>query len=79
MEQLCGELHEFNVMFLVAQVIDTRFSAVMGFADEAASKQATALIRKYKFHGRAPICVDRSGPRTIEVARPSRHCRNDCT
>jgi hypothetical protein len=33
-------------MFLVAQVIDTRFSAVMGFADEAASKQATALITK---------------------------------
>lgn len=54
MEQLCGELHEFNVMFLVAQVIDTRFSAVMGFADEAASKQATALIRKYELHGRAP-------------------------
>ena len=35
-----------NVMFLVAQVIDTRFSAVMGFEDEAASKQATALIKK---------------------------------
>lgn len=33
-------------MFLVAQVIDTRFSAVMGFADEAAAKQATALIKK---------------------------------
>ena len=35
-----------NVMFLVAQVIDTRFSVVMGFADEAASKQATTLIKK---------------------------------
>ncbi len=35
-----------NVMFLVAQVIDARFSAVMGFEDEAASKQATTLIKK---------------------------------
>ena len=35
-----------NVTFLVAQVIDTRFSAVMGFEDEAASKQATTLIKK---------------------------------
>ena len=35
-----------NVMFLVAQVVDTRFSAVMGFEDEAASKQATTLIKK---------------------------------
>ena len=35
-----------NVMFLVAQVIDTRFSAVMGFEEEEASKQATALIKK---------------------------------
>ena len=35
-----------NVMFLVAQVIDERFSAVMGFADEAAAKEATTLIRK---------------------------------
>jgi hypothetical protein len=35
-----------NMMFLVAQVIDKRFSAVMGFEDEAASKQATLLIKK---------------------------------
>jgi hypothetical protein len=35
-----------NVIFLVAQVIDTRFSAVMGFADEATSKKATAIIKK---------------------------------
>jgi hypothetical protein len=35
-----------NVMFLVAQVVDTRFSVVMGFEDEEASKLATALIRK---------------------------------
>jgi hypothetical protein len=35
-----------NVVFVVAQVIDARFSAVMGFADEAASKQATTLIKK---------------------------------
>ena len=35
-----------NVMFLVAQVIDTRFSAVMGFEDEEASKQATTVIKK---------------------------------
>ena len=37
---------EINVTFLVAQVIDERFSAVIGFEDEAASKQATALIKK---------------------------------
>ena len=30
----------------MAQVIDARFSAVMGFEDEAASKQATTLIKK---------------------------------
>jgi hypothetical protein len=35
-----------NVTFLVAQVVDTRFSAVMGFEDEAASKQATTLIKR---------------------------------
>ncbi len=35
-----------NVVFLVAQVVDTQFSAVMGFADEADSKQATSLIKK---------------------------------
>jgi len=35
-----------NVAFLVAQVIDGRFSAVLGFPDAAASKQATTLIKK---------------------------------
>lgn len=35
-----------NVMFVVAQVIDTRFSVIMGFEDEGESKQATALIKK---------------------------------
>ena len=35
-----------NVAFLVAQVIGAQFSTVMGFADEAASKQATAIIKK---------------------------------
>ena len=35
-----------NVMFLVAQVIDARFSAVIGFEEEEASKQATTLIKK---------------------------------
>jgi hypothetical protein len=35
-----------NVTFLVAQVIGRQFSAVMGFGDEATSKQATALIKK---------------------------------
>jgi hypothetical protein len=35
-----------NVTFLVAQVINARFSAVMGFDDEAASKQATTLIKR---------------------------------
>lgn len=35
-----------NVAFLVAQVIDKRFSAVMGFEDEAASECAAKLIKK---------------------------------
>ena len=35
-----------NVGFLVAQVIGTRFSAVMGFDDEAASRKAVSLIKK---------------------------------
>ncbi len=35
-----------NVTFLVAQVVDSRFSAVMGFESEEASKQATTLIKK---------------------------------
>jgi len=35
-----------NITFLVAQVIGTQFSAVMGLPDEAASKQVTALIKK---------------------------------
>jgi hypothetical protein len=35
-----------NVAFLVAQVIDARFSAVIGFDDEAACKQAATLIKK---------------------------------
>ena len=35
-----------NVAFVVAQVVGAQFSAVMGFDDEAASKQATALIKK---------------------------------
>jgi len=43
--QAIGEA-EINVLFLVAQVVDARFSAVMGFEDEAVSKQATTLIKK---------------------------------
>jgi hypothetical protein len=35
-----------NVTFLVAQVINKRFSAVMGFEDETASERATRLIKK---------------------------------
>ena len=35
-----------NVTFIVAQVIDKQFSAVMGFEDEAASERATKLIKK---------------------------------
>jgi hypothetical protein len=35
-----------NVTFLVAQVIGEHFSAVMGFDNEAVSKQAAALIKK---------------------------------
>ena len=35
-----------NVAFLVAQVIDKQFSAVMGFEDEAASEAAAKLIKK---------------------------------
>ncbi len=37
---------EINVAFLVAQVLDGRFSAVIGFDDEAASAKATPLIKK---------------------------------
>ncbi len=33
-------------MFLVVQVIDTRFSTVMSFEDEAASNRASTLIKK---------------------------------
>ena len=35
-----------NITFLVAQVIGTQFSAVIGLPDEAASKQAVTLIEK---------------------------------
>ena len=35
-----------NVTFLVAQVIEPRFSAVIGFEDETEAKEATALIKK---------------------------------
>jgi len=35
-----------NVTFLVAQVVDSRFSAVMGFENEDGAKQATSLIKK---------------------------------
>jgi hypothetical protein len=35
-----------NIGFLVAQVIGTKFSAVIGFRDEAASRKAAALIKK---------------------------------
>ena len=35
-----------NVMFIVAQVIGTQFSAIMGFEDEEESKEATAMIKK---------------------------------
>ena len=35
-----------NVTFLVAQVVGKQFSSVMGFEDEADSKQAATLIKK---------------------------------
>lgn len=35
-----------NVAFLVAQVIGAQFSAVIGFDDEPAAKQATAIFKK---------------------------------
>jgi hypothetical protein len=35
-----------NMGFLVAQVVGNRFSAVIGFEDEAASRQASTLIKK---------------------------------
>ena len=35
-----------NVTFLVAQVIGTQFSAIMGFEDEAAAKEAVTLVKK---------------------------------
>jgi hypothetical protein len=37
---------EINVTFLVAQVIGTQFSAIMGFEDEAAAKEAATLVKK---------------------------------
>jgi len=37
-----------NVAFLVAQVIDTRYSAVVGFETEADAKKAAPLIKKAK-------------------------------
>jgi hypothetical protein len=35
-----------NIGFLVAQVIGKKFSAVIGFDDEAACRKATSLIKK---------------------------------
>jgi hypothetical protein len=35
-----------NIGFLVAQVIGKKFSAVIGFEDEAASRQASTIIKK---------------------------------
>jgi hypothetical protein len=35
-----------NLCFLVAQVVGTRFSAVIGFEDEEASRKASSLIKK---------------------------------
>ncbi len=35
-----------NISFLVAQVVGTRFSAVIGFEDEEASRKASSLIKK---------------------------------
>lgn len=35
-----------NLAFLVAQVVGTRFSAVIGFEDEEASRKASTLIKK---------------------------------
>ncbi len=35
-----------NLSFLVAQVVGTRFSAVIGFEDEEASRKASRLIKK---------------------------------
>lgn len=35
-----------NVGFLVAQVIGTKFSAVIGLEDEAAAREASTLIKK---------------------------------
>jgi hypothetical protein len=35
-----------NIAFLVAQVIGTKFSAVIAFDDDAAARKATSLIKK---------------------------------
>jgi predicted amino acid-binding ACT domain protein len=35
-----------NLAFLVAQVVDRRFSAVIGFENAAAVRRATAIIKK---------------------------------
>jgi hypothetical protein len=37
---------EINIAFLVAQVIGKKFSAVIGFSDEAESRKAAGLIKK---------------------------------
>ena len=35
-----------NIVFLVAQVVEPKFSAVIGFEDEAAAGQAASIIKK---------------------------------
>ena len=37
---------EINLSFLVAQVVGARFSAVIGFENEEASRKASSLIKK---------------------------------
>ena len=61
-----------NVTFLVAQVVEARFSAVMGFETEEASKQATTLIKKAvkKFEQQAGAAARDADSTDEEPVRP---------
>jgi hypothetical protein len=79
--QAVGEAR-INVTFFVAQVLDGRFSAVLGFASEAASKQAAALIKNAvkqvdkQFASSAPAAAAIGGP--LRRSRTPILCRKKC-
>ena len=74
---------EINVAFLVAQVIDAQFSAVIGFEDDAASKQAAVLIKKAvkkieKQFGTSDSEADSSDEAPVRRSRILVLCRKKC-